>query len=158
DNEGFSILRANREIFFGVLPKFFPSAIEDIDRWHGIEIAFEPDLDECFRVRNVKKGAEPVEGLREKLKQLLGPYIKLARKKVKETYEEESNKEKATQGIHQEAERIIATVEPTSPKARSGRNVSEKERDTKLDELATQVAETPTAEGQHGATAEEIKE
>ena len=158
ENEGFSILRANREIFYGMSPKFYPGAGDGIDRWHGIEIAFEPALDECFRVRNVKKGAEPVEGLRGKLKQLLKPHIDSARKRVKTTYVDEDNRVKGANGIHQEAEQIVATIEPTSPKARSGRNVSGKERDAKLTELATQAAETPAAKGQPEVTMEEIKE
>jgi hypothetical protein len=114
-NEGISILRANREIFYGILPKFYPSAVQDIDRWHGIEISFEPDLDECFRVRNVKKGAEPVEGLRAKLKEFVDSAVNNARKRIKNTYTDEENKRHAEQGIYRQLlsktyEKIMITL------------------------------------------------
>jgi len=48
----------------------------------GMEISFEPVLDECFRVRNIKKGAEPVDRLRDKLRDLLVPTVKTLRKRI----------------------------------------------------------------------------
>lgn len=147
ENEGFSILRSKREIFYDLSAKFYPSAVQEIDRWHGIEIQFEPELDECFRVRNVKKGAEPVDNLRAKLKAVLGPAIKVARKRIQDTYKDTDNKEKATQGIHEEAENIGASVDSTSPKARSGQNRTEEEREEKLTEAAEAAAEATTDDG-----------
>jgi hypothetical protein len=141
DNQGFSIMRARREIFFNLLPKFYPGGTEEIDRWIGIEISFEPDLDECFRVRNVKRGAEPVDALRDALRQKLRPVIVAARKRIQHTYTAHDNKEKASQRIHEEAERISSETEKVSPKARSGSEVTPEERDTKLEELASQAAE-----------------
>ncbi len=147
ENEGFSILRAKREIFYGVLPKFYPSAVEEIDRWIGIEIAFEPDLDECFRVRNVKRGAEPVEGLRDALRNKLKEVIKSARRRVQHTYTEQENREKTEQRVHQEAEQISAEVEKVSPKARSGAQVAPEEREAKIEQLAVQAAKAAEEEG-----------
>lgn len=147
ENEGISILRAKREIFYGILPRFYPSAVEEIDRWFGIEIAFDPELDECFRVKNVKKGAEPVEGLRDALKKRFDAAVRTARHRIKDTYIEQDNKEKAEQQIHEAAETISAEVERTAPKARSGANVNETEREAKLDEVATQAAEAAADEG-----------
>lgn len=147
ENEGFSILRSNREIFYGTSFKFYSSAVEEIDRWHGIEIKFNPELDECFRVRNVKKGAEPVDNLRAKLIAILGPPIKVARRRIKDTYKDTDNKEKATQGIHEEAENIGASVDNTSPKARSGQNRTDEEREEKLTEAAEAAAEATTDDG-----------
>jgi hypothetical protein len=159
ENEGISVLRANREIFDGILPKFYPSAVEEIDRWFGIEISFEPELDECFRVKNVKKGAEPIEGLRDALKKRLEAAIRSARKRIKDTYTIEESKEKTAQRVHEEAERIGAEVEKTAPKARSGADVGEQERDEKLGEIATEAAKASVAEGTvtPPASAEEIK-
>jgi integrase len=65
-------------VFSGILPQFHLSAVEEIDRWFGIEISFDPELNECFRVKNVKKGAEPVEGLRDALKKKLDSEVKTA--------------------------------------------------------------------------------
>ena len=139
ENEGISILRAKREIFYGILPRFYPSAVEEIDRWFGIEISFDPELDECFRVKNVKKGAEPVEGLRDALKKRFDAAVRTARRRIKDTYTEQDNKEKAEQQIHEAAETIGAEAEKTAPKARSGADVGEAEREAKLDEVANQA-------------------
>ena len=159
ENEGISVLRANREIFDGILPKFYPSAVEEIDRWFGIEISFEPELDECFRVKNVKKGAEPIEGLRDALKKRLDAAIRSARKRIKDTYTIQESKEKTEERIHQEAERIGAEVEKTAPKARSGADVGDQERDEKLGAIATEAAKASEDEGTvtPPASAEEIK-
>jgi hypothetical protein len=159
ENEGISILRARREIFYGILPRFYPSAVEELDRWFGIEISFDPELDECFRVKNVKKGAEPVEGLRDALKKKLDSAVKTARKRIKETYTEEENKAKTEERIHEEAERIGTEAEQTAPKARSGSDVDESERESRLQDLAEQAAEAAGEEGiaTPPATSEEIK-
>jgi hypothetical protein len=67
ENEGISILRADREIFHGYLRGVQPSLDgREIDRFIGKESQFEPALDECFQVRNVKKGAEHIDRLRDK--------------------------------------------------------------------------------------------
>lgn len=160
ENEGISILRAKREIFYGILPRFYPSAVEEIDRWFGIEIAFDPELDECFRVKNVKKGAEPVEGLRDALKKRFDAAVRTARRRIKDTYIEQDNKEKAEQQIHEAAETISAEVEKTAPKARSGGDVNETEREAKIDEVANQAAEAAADEGTAAppTSASEIKD
>jgi hypothetical protein len=164
ENEGLSILRAKREIFFGIIPKFYPGRqhgdTEEIDRWIGIEIAFEPDLDECFRVRNVKRGAEPVEALRDFLKEKLSPLILAARKRIRNTYTEQENKEKTEQRVHQEAEEITAEVEKVAPKARSGAEVTPEEREEELTKLASLAAEAARKEGTVSSptSPEEVKE
>ena len=48
----------------------------------GCEINFEPDLDECWEVKNVKRGARPIEELRNKLRELLVSPIRELRKEV----------------------------------------------------------------------------
>src|SRR5439155_11422867 len=45
DNEGVSILRAGREIFYGYLADVQPQ-IKEADRFIGVEIRFRPELDE----------------------------------------------------------------------------------------------------------------
>lgn len=157
-NEGISILRANREIFYGILPKFYPSAVQDIDRWHGIEISFEPELDECFRVRNVKKGAEPVEGLRAKLKEFLDSAVNNARKRIKNTYTEEENKQSTEQGIHDAAEKIAAEVEEVSPKARSGQSTTPEQRESTIDEVVAAAVKEAAKEGGQAPSAVALKE
>ena len=80
-NQGISILRHRREVAFGNLHPMVPSQ-EYIDRWWGCEINFEPELDECWEVKNIKRGARPIEELRNELKGLLTPKIRAFRKEV----------------------------------------------------------------------------
>ena len=80
-NQGISILRHRREVAFGNLYPMVPSQ-EYIDRWWGCEINFEPELDECWEVKNIKRGARPIEELRNELKKLLTPKIHALRKEV----------------------------------------------------------------------------
>jgi hypothetical protein len=149
ENEGLSILRANREIFFGIIPKFYPGGVDSggIDRWFGIEVSFNPELDECFRVRNVKRGAEPVEGLRDALRNKLASAVKSARNRVKHTYTEQENKDKSDGRIHEDAEAVVAEAEATAPKGRSGGDVSENAREARIDEIAKEASEASGEEG-----------
>lgn len=159
ENEGISVMRAKREIFHGILPKFYSVAVEEIDRWHGIEISFDPDLDECFRVRNVKKGAEPVDALRDALRDRIKEAIKAARKRIQKTYTDQDNKEKAEQGVHEQAESIGAEVDRTSPKSRAGSDLPPSEQEKILDELANAAADAAQEEGTAAppTSAEELK-
>ena len=81
DNEGISILRHNREVAFRNLYPTVPGQ-QDIDRWWGCEINFEPELDECWEVRNIKRGAKPIKELSDALKEILRPKILELRKEV----------------------------------------------------------------------------
>ncbi|MDD3138545.1 MAG: ATP-binding protein, partial [Lachnospiraceae bacterium] len=60
-NEGVSILRANREVLYDKIPYLIGQkrgqfSYQDNDRWWGCEISFPPELDECFQVRYIKRG------------------------------------------------------------------------------------------------------
>lgn len=156
-NEGLSIMRANREIFYGKLTgRFFPGWEEkDIDRWWGMEVNFEPVLDECFRVRNIKKGAEPVDRLRDKLRDLLVPTVKTLRKRIQAERIAEENKALTVQGIHAPAEQIAKENERTAPPGQSGKDVSPSERDEKLD-LAVEAS--ASAAGPDAPEPEAVKE
>ena len=82
ENQGVSILRHRREVAFGNFYPIVPRQ-EDIDRWWGCEINFEPELDECWEVKNIKRGARPTKELRDKLKDLLAPEIRELRKEIR---------------------------------------------------------------------------
>ena len=83
ENQGISVLRRHREVAFG---NFYPMVPRQraIDRWWGCEINFEPVLDECWEVKNVKRGARPTEELRAALRKLLSASISQMRKKIQE--------------------------------------------------------------------------
>lgn len=136
NRDGCSILRADREIFFGILRTVQPSPVLDIDRWVGIEISFPPDLDECFAVRNVKKGAEPINGLRDKLREIIHKTVMTARSQIQSYWREQDAKRQHEAGVHTEAEDIAAKTKEVSPKPRAGQETPEPERDKKIREAA----------------------
>ncbi|HTU22604.1 MAG TPA: ATP-binding protein [Gemmataceae bacterium] len=137
ENEGISIMRASREVCFGYLAGIQP-AIEKIkiDRWWGAEICFSPELDECFQVRNVKKGAEPIEGLRDKLESIIFKTVVTARKQLLSFWEGQEAEHHRQRGIHAEAEEIASKTKELSPKPQAGQKTTEEGRDQKIREAA----------------------
>ena len=83
ENQEISILRRHREIAFGNFYPMVPGQIP-IDRWWGCEINFEPDLDECWEVKNVKRGVRPIEELRNELRKHLSSPISQMRKEIQD--------------------------------------------------------------------------
>ena len=81
ENQDLSILRHSREVAFRNFYPMVPSQ-RPIDRWWGCEIKFEPELDECWEVRNIKRGATPIKELRDELKKRLTPKINELRKEI----------------------------------------------------------------------------
>lgn len=79
-NEGVSILRNDREVFFGHIPhsKFYSNseAVRMKTRYIGIEISFRAELDHEFSVKNIKRGAVPVRHMKDKLETEMRPTIK----------------------------------------------------------------------------------
>jgi hypothetical protein len=137
EQEGFSILRADREIFAGILQNVQPSPVLDIDRWIGKEIRFSPELDECFAVRNVKKGAEPIDGLRDKLREYFHKTIEELRKKRIQIYWIQSEeKQRAEKGVHTEAEQVAARAVKLTPRPVAGRQVPEQEKTQRVHKAA----------------------
>lgn len=59
-NQGVSILRAGREL---ELNRSFENSYNPTERWWGIEVAFEPGLDEVFGVTNNKQSATAFSNL-----------------------------------------------------------------------------------------------
>lgn len=82
ENEGISILRNRREVFYGTLP-YWSSVrwsgnqntwkFDEIDRWWGCEILFSAELDSDFTVKNIKRGADPIGELKASIKQQITP-------------------------------------------------------------------------------------
>lgn len=84
DQQGISILRERREVFFGhvnrwSLVKLFgsknPSSwrFEEKDRWWGCEVSFGAELDSAFEVKNIKRGANPEADLKAMIKEQITP-------------------------------------------------------------------------------------
>ncbi|MFC4998547.1 ATP-binding protein [Dactylosporangium cerinum] len=89
-NQAISMLREGREIYYALVPQMYPpdkSGSADLDRFIGVEVSFPATLDEYFRVRNVKRGAEPVAELRAKIRDFIRNPIIEARKQIREDWE-----------------------------------------------------------------------
>ena len=138
ENEGFSVLRSGREVFYDVMPHFEPTVDSTgYDRWWGAEISFEPPLDSLFSVRNVKRGARFLKDLREKIQEAMGPTIREARREVKRIFDA-TNITQSFNGHnvateHTEAEKVVQLVGP--PPGKAGMEKTEEEKNNELKEI-----------------------
>lgn len=142
-NDGVSILRARREVFYGPIPYWNSagkgwSRFEEIDRWWGCEIAFEPVLDRAFTVKNIKRGAVPEAELKKALHEKIKPTRETVLEKVRELWNEtklqdeqkQSAEEVPRPGDHTEAERAAKAT-----KTDKGKIDEKKDFDTEADKL-----------------------
>ncbi|WPP41536.1 ATP-binding protein [Paenibacillus hunanensis] len=135
DNEGkVSILRNGREIYYDTISRFLP-ARKDQDRFIGVEIDFPATLDEYFQVRNVKRGAVPVDKLRSELRAAIQKPFMAARKKIEETWNKTVREQRKEEESHTPATDAMKRAEETSPRGRGGLNISEKDAEEKLKDL-----------------------
>jgi len=72
-NEGVSILRNRREVFYDIIPWWPGTPFRTIDRWWGCEISFDGVLDSLFTVKNIKRGAVPVREMKQAIKEKIEP-------------------------------------------------------------------------------------
>jgi hypothetical protein len=86
DNEGISILRNRREVFFDHIPHWPGEHFAEIDRWWGCEISFDAILDREFTVKNIKRGAIPVRQLKKTLAEKINPTRRTALERVREVW------------------------------------------------------------------------
>lgn len=98
ENEGISILRNDREVFYGPLPhapKLSPKGIGDsnINRFIGCEIAFNAELDLEFEVKNIKRGAKPVRDLKDKIIESIAPTFTTQREQIRNRWSERKRHE-----------------------------------------------------------------
>jgi hypothetical protein len=156
ENEGISVLRHNREVFYDHIPHFGPPEekklkFEDPDRWWGCEIAFEPELDEYFTVKNIKRGALPVKALKEALYEKIYPVREDCRAIVSKDWAKYENsdgkplKPNELPNPHKIIEKIVDDVKlPQKPKA--GMDLTEDEKKKTLTELLQGLNEVEEAQ------------
>lgn len=130
-----SFMRKKREIAYTNVPRILPTGVQDLDRFIGIEIAFEPDLDDFFGVRNVKRGVEPHGELRDKIRERLARYIPQARKMIQERWGIDTAKHKGAAGEHAPINEALKEADQTMPKSRAP-GISEAEAQQELERLA----------------------
>ena len=140
-NEGISILRADREVFYGHVPYITGKKGEaralEIDRWWGCEISFPPELDHDFQVRYIKRGAEPTADLRDQIRDVIGDVVQTARKMVQETWNVNKSEASKRAGDFGKAEETMARTGAILPKSRKGKNLTESEDERQVDALAS---------------------
>ena len=122
-NEGISILRNDREVFYGHIP-YWPRSGEpfrEIDRWWGCEISFHAELDRAFTVKNIKRGAVPSKDLKEAIASQIEPTRRSAIEEVREVWNKARAEERTRSsgaGLdtgHSDAEQAAKdTTTPTS--------------------------------------------
>ncbi|WP_433562302.1 ATP-binding protein [Nocardia sp. CA-151230] len=133
DNAGrISIMRNNREIYYDIIPRLLPSGVDKVDRYMGIEVTFPADLDEYFQVRNVKRGAEPVDKLRQELRLWLDKPVREARKEIRLRWATTKIEEQVFQPGGDAVTEAVERAEQKSPKGQAGFDVSTEEAEEKI--------------------------
>ena len=161
ENEGFSILRADREVLYGHVPYMTgtkgTAKAQDIDRFWGCEISFPPELDDYFQVRYIKRGAEPIDGLKEKIRTKVMEYIPSARKIIQEHFAKSEVAKGKEQNIFEAAETAMADVLHNLPLGISTKNMTPEEEERELSLAAQESLDTKRADKQEKKEAETKK-
>ena len=114
DWNGVSILRNDREVFFGY-PHPWTGGLnlnQPRGRWVGFEISFSGNLDKSFIVKNIKTGAKPVTELKRAITSAAGHLFQSGCQKVTDQWEKHLGeilieaKKSGTLTGHEEAENI----------------------------------------------------
>lgn len=151
-NEGVSILRANREVFYGKIPYLIgakgQSSYENKDRFWGCEISFPPELDEYFQVRYIKRGVEPVTSLREKLREILTAAIDDLRKRITSDWSKETAEKGKNKGTFGNAEAVVNKTEiaGTMKSTTIGSSMSEDDEDALVEEVVSRIPSEKTGD------------
>ena len=99
-NEGISIMRNDREVFYGRIPYWTGGKLwhDPVCRFIGMEISFNAEVDKLFKVKNIKRGALPYGDLNNELKELMQPTLNTQLDNIKNRWNElKVEQEKAVQ-------------------------------------------------------------
>ena len=161
ENEGVSILRADREVLYGHVPFITgargASKALDIDRFWGCEISFPPELDSYFQVRYIKRGAEPVESLKEQIRAEIMKYIPSARKIIRDVFAKNEAAAYQEKDAFENAENAMADISHSLPVGISAKNMTPDEEESALDLAAKESLDTKRRIPQEQKDAEEKK-
>ncbi|MFD6295658.1 ATP-binding protein [Streptomyces sp. NPDC060235] len=130
-----SMVRNGREINYDLVPKLLPLGVDKVDRYIGIEVTFPAELDSFFQVRNVKRGAVPVDKLRSELRQWLDRPVRSARRAIRSHWGEIETQERAAAQAHAEATAAASRAEKTAPMGQAGKDLTDQETEQILQEL-----------------------
>lgn len=142
ENEGISILRADREVLYGPVPYIIgakgQARFEDIDRFWGCEIAFPPDLDSYFQVRYIKRGAEPLPALRDMIRERIWITVRQLRQQIRREMEQPDEDLSVQEKTFRYAEDIMAEADKTSPKGKRSDTTSAEQAERDFTKLVDQ--------------------
>ena len=111
-NEGVSIMRNDREVFYGRVPYWGGYWTDPVSRYIGIEISFNAELDKLFKVKNIKRGALPYGELNTKLRELMQPTLRSQLEVIKLRWDEiKLEKEKEN-----ESSNLVTNISPSHNK------------------------------------------
>lgn len=138
-NEGVSIIRNKREVFYGTIP-YWNKAWEAKDRWWGYEISFSAELDQLFAVKNIKRGALPVGEMKNFIQGKMNGFQSSMRDRISDYWkevatkkEEEEKKENTDLGISDEHTKAVDIAKETPKKI--SKTKSDKSKDEAIDEF-----------------------
>lgn len=163
-NEGVSILRANREVLYDKVPyligKKGQSRYEEKDRFWGCEISFPPELDPYFQVRYIKRGAEPIGSLKDTLRDAITPAVVELRKTISAEWDKTEFAEGKKGGDYGSVERTVDKAENSHIMKGivRGKDLSEEEEDTIIDSIVSTIATEKTSEEEKRQERNERKE
>lgn len=138
ENEGISILRNGREVFYDVIPHFRPGK-ETLDRFWGCEVDFDATLDHWFSVKNIKLGARPLKELREELQnKLQATILNHLRDRIQEDYDRSENEKtkinqgpiKGHKGAEENLKNLVTPIKTTVTKEEIDRNIDKHAKET----------------------------
>lgn len=152
-----SFLRNGREIYYDIVPRMLTGGKDKIDRYIGIEVSFPAELDEFFQVRHVKRGAEPVDKLRENLRIWLERPVKVARSQIRNHWleVEHAEAEETQSGASTLVQNAVEKAEQTMPRGQAGTALTPEEETSKVDEI---IEDLNLDEEQDGPAAQRVRE
>lgn len=135
-----SILRNGREIYYDIIPRLLGGGRNDkVLRYVAIEVSFPAELDEYFQVRNVKRGAEPVNKLRTQVREWLKAPVKQALRQVRALWKEIETQKRYENGEHSESMDTAARVVPALPSGLAGRGATPELEEKVVQQAATDM-------------------
>jgi hypothetical protein len=171
-NEGISILRNDREVFYGHIP--FTQKLggnesdKNVNRFIGCEIAFDAVHDQDFAVKNIKRGAVPVRELKTKIIERLAPTFTTQRLKIRNEWNQKtrdaekavssSNEEIGVSGKHSATNKFLKNTKESllkNNKANKENNDEKIARKVNPDASETEIAKVIAGLKENGITIDE---
>lgn len=143
ENEGISILRADREVLYGKVEYIIgmkgTAKYEEKDRFWGCEISFPPELDDYFHVRYIKRGAEPIPSLRDQIRLKIAPVVKSLRDEITKDWSKNTADKQKESGTFNSAEKAMEDIENKLPRTIKGALLTREEADKRIEDIVDEL-------------------